>query len=154
MSEIMSRLKFQPRPGPVLPEHRPMYKICQVLLILHMASRGGRSRLPRLHLFNWALKTSARSQQLVGAAQAKSLRVAAWGFDPALAIALRYAVAEGVVNEVSAGYELSDSGVALAKDVANDSELLVAEKKVLLAIGRSGITEGMVDEVAKGWEAA
>jgi enoyl-CoA hydratase/carnithine racemase len=131
-----------------------MYKICQVLLILHMASRGGRSRLPRLHLFNWALKTSARSQQLVGAAQAKSLRVAAWGFDPALAIALRYAVAEGVVNEVSAGYELSDSGVALAKDVANDSELLVAEKKVLLAIGRSGITEGMVDEVAKGWEAA
>src|SRR3546814_3539930 len=64
MTEVEERnwLRFERRPSPVLAEHRPMYKIGQVLLILFLASRGGRSSLPRLQLFNWAMK-SARSEE-------------------------------------------------------------------------------------------
>ena len=151
MTENVASLRFQRQPSPVLSDHRPLYKICQLLLVLHLASRGGRSRLPRLHLFNWALKTEERSQLLVAAAKSKVLRMTAWGFDPALAIALRYAIAEGLIREVSSGYELTDQGTLVADDVAKAQDVFIVEKAVLTAVGK-GITEAMVDAVARGWE--
>jgi hypothetical protein len=152
MTEASVRLKFQRRPAPVMAEHRPLYKICQVLLVLHLASRGSKSSLLRLHLFNWALKRRDRSQQLTVAADAKVLNVTAWGFDPALAIALRYAIAEELIRTVPTGYELTDAGKLFAGEVAKDQTILGADKALLLAVGKN-ITETMVDSVAKGWEA-
>lgn len=148
-----STLKFKRRPAPVLAEHRPLYKISQILLILHLASLGGKSKLTRLHLFNWALKTSERSELLKIAAKTKILRITAWGFDPAFAIALRYAIAEKLVCEVSTGYKLTDRGTIFAKEIVKEQDIFVTEKAVFTAIGKS-ITEAMVDEVAKNWEAA
>ena len=75
MTESMSGLLFERKPSPVLAEHRPLYKIGQVLLILHLASRAGRSRLLRLHLFNWALKSVDRQKLLIHASTAKELKV-------------------------------------------------------------------------------
>ncbi len=149
----VSTLKFKRQPAPVLAEHRPLYKISQILLILYLASRGGKSKLTRLHLFNWALKTSERSELLKTAAKTKILRITAWGFDPAFAIALRYAIAEKLVREMSTGYELTDRGRIFAGQIANEQDIFITEKAVLTAIGKK-ITETMVDEVAKNWEAA
>ncbi len=151
MTDAAIGLRFSRKPSPVFPEHRPMYKISQLLLILYIASRGGRSRLPRLHLFNWALKTRERHSTLVEAAKQKKLTLAAWGFDPAFAIAIRYAIAEGLVREVSSAYELTERGHAVAKAVLADPDVLTEDKSALLAIGK-GITETMVEDVAKGWE--
>lgn len=147
----MAQLQFRRRPSPVMAEHRPLYKIGQLLLILHMASRGGRSRLPRLHLFNWALKEEGRRNQLMLAVQRKVLGVAAWGFDPALAIAIRFAIAEGLLEETTTGYGLSDAGVVFARELVKDPEVFVQEKKFLGDVGKD-ITEVMVEEVASGWE--
>lgn len=153
MTEVLPKLRFQRKPSPVLAEHRPLYKIFQILLVLHIASRGGRSRLIRLHLFNWALKSPERCKQLEDAAKAKRLQMTAWGFDPALAIAVRFAIAEGLIQEVSTGYELTDSGSILAKSVVKDLNVLAEDVASLQAIGK-GISEAMVEEVAKGWEAS
>ncbi len=152
MIEVATGLKFRRQPSPVLAEHRPIYKICQLLLVLHISSRASRSRLPRLHLFNWALRSPERIEQLTRAAAEKVLRVRAWGFDPALAIAVRFAIAEGLVHEASNAYELTDSGMSLVKDILKNRDLFLSDKNALNAIGK-GITEGMVDNVAKGWEA-
>lgn len=151
MSERLAHLRFKRRPSPVMAEHRPLYKIGQLLLILHLASRGGRSRLPRLHLFNWALKEEVRRNQLLVAAQRKALGVAAWGFDPALAIAIRFAIGEGLLDETTTGYGLSDAGVIFARELVKDPELFAQEKKFLREVGKE-ITEIMVEEVASGWE--
>lgn len=148
-----STLKFKRQPAPVLAEHRPLYKISQILLILHLASLGGKSKLTRLHLFNWALKTPERSELLKVAAKTKVLRITAWGFDPAFAIALRYAIAEKLVREMSTGYKLTDQGTIFAKQIAKEQDIFITEKVVLTAIGKN-ITEAMVDKVAKGWETA
>lgn len=145
------RLRFVRRPAPVLAEHRPMYKLGQVLLVLHLASAGGKSRLPRLHLFNWALKDSRRQALLIEAATQRKLNVSAWGFDPALAFAIRFALAEGLLEETSTGYRMTDNGEALVRDVAKDEELFRAEKTFLRTV-RTRITENMVEEVARGWE--
>ncbi|MBW4048798.1 MAG: hypothetical protein HIU89_12985 [Proteobacteria bacterium] len=150
--EERNRLRFERRPSPVLAEHRPMYKIGQVLLILSLASRGGKSSLPRLQLFNWAMKSAKRQEQLVLAVGKKVLQVPAWGFDPALAIAVRLAIAEGLVAENSTGYEISDAGELFVKQILKDADLFGRERLFLSAVGK-GLTEGMVEATASGWEA-
>lgn len=146
-------LRFVRRPSPVLVEHRPLYKITQLLLVLQMSSRGGKSTLPRLHLFNWALKRTDRIQKLVDAAKAKALNMTAWGFDPALAIAIRFAVAEDLVEVSSTGYQLTEKGRTFITEVLKDTSAFASERKLLTQIGKD-ITEGMVEKVAKGWESA
>ena len=157
MTEVVAieprRLRFVRRPSPVLVEHRPLYKITQLLLVLQMSSRGGRSTLPRLHLFNWALKSTNRIQKLVDAAKAEVLHITAWGFDPALAIAIRFAVAENVIEPTSTGYQLTEKGRAFITEVLKDADAFAPERKLLSQIGKD-ITEGMVENVAKGWESA
>lgn len=151
MTEAKTRLLFQRRPAPVMADHRPLYKICQFLLVLRMASRSGKSSLPRMHLFNWALKRRDRSARIIEAAKSKELLVTAWGFDPALAIALKYGIAEGLVRTVSTGYQLTDRGIALADAVVKDKDIFGSEKAILISIGKD-ITDGMVEAVAKDWE--
>lgn len=145
------KLRFVRRPAPVLAEHRPMYKLGQVLLVLHLGSAGGKSSLPRLHLFNWALKDAKRRAALLEAATTRRLNVAAWGFDPALAFAIRYGLAERLVEETTTGYRITEDGDALARDMANDEEVFRTEKEFLRGV-RTRITQTMVDEVARGWE--
>lgn len=147
------RLRFVRRPSPVLVEHRPLYKITQLLLVLQMSSRGGKSTLPRLHLFNWALKNTDRIQKLVDAAEAKVLNITAWGFDPALAIAIRFAVAENMLETTSTGYQITDKGRTFINEVLKDTDAFTPERKLLTKIGKD-ITEGMVEKVAKGWESS
>lgn len=108
--------------------------------------------MPRLQLFNWALKSPDRQERLATAAKVKNLNVQAWGFDPALAIALRFAVAELLVCGVPTGYQITDRGKLFVEDIEKDPELLLQEKEVLRRIGK-GVTETMVDAVAKGWRA-
>jgi len=129
-----------------------MYKIGQILLILSLASRGGKSTLPRLQLFNWALKAVERKEQLVFAVGKKVLQVPAWGFDPAMAIAVRIAIAEGLVAENSTGYEISAAGEFFVAQILKDGDLFAPERSFLSAVGK-GLTEGMVEAAASGWEA-
>jgi hypothetical protein len=144
-------LRFEIRPTPVLPEHRPLLKIAQVLLVLEMASRGAKSSLPRLQLFNWALKSPERISVLRRAAETGRLETVAWGFDPALPIALRFAVAENLIQDVPSGYEMTDKGRAYVSDAVRRN-LLDTERAALAPIGKK-ITEAMTNEVARRWGA-
>ena len=154
MNEIekQRRLRFERRPAPVMAEHRPMYKIGQVLLVLSIASRGTKSSLLRLQLFNWALKSPKRQKQLLNAVEEKELLVTAWGFDPALAIAVRISIAEGLVFQNSTGYEASESGERFVREILQETDLFGSERLFLSAIGK-GLTEGMVEATASGWGA-
>ncbi|MDN3578593.1 hypothetical protein QWZ03_17640 [Chitinimonas viridis] len=104
-----------------------------------------------MQLFNWAMKSTKRQQQLVLAVDEKVLQVPAWGFDPALAIAIRLAIAEGLVAENSTGYEISTDGEFFAKEILKDADLFGRERSFLSAVGK-GLTEGMIDATASGWE--
>lgn len=147
----MNSLRFTIKPAPVLAEHRPLYKIAQVLLILLISSRGGRSSLARLQLFNWALKKKERCQLLENAAGDGLLNTSGWGFDPAVPIALRFAVADGLINDVATGYVLTTDGERFARAVMA-AGLLAPEQEILHKVAKK-ITEGIVNDVAKRWEA-
>lgn len=146
----MAQLKFTRRPLPVLPDHRPVYKIAQVLLVLRY-SRSSKSSLLRLHLFNWALKSPQRMQSLRDAGEGGALLLPTWGFDPALAIALRYALAEQLIFQVANGYQLSEKGTKFIGDALKDPDIFAQERTDLTALGKK-ITETMVESVAKDWD--
>jgi hypothetical protein len=145
----MAILKFSRRPVPVLPEHRSIYKISQVLLVLQF-SRGQKSSLLRLHLFNWAMKSPKRMALLHKAAKGGELALPTWGFDPALVIALRYALAERLILAAANGYQLTDKGKAFIGDALKDVEIFKEEREYILSVGKL-ITETMVESVAKDW---
>ena len=147
----MSSLRFTIKPAPVFPEHRPLYKIAQLVLILQVSSRGSKSSLARLQLFNWALKRKDRGQVLAAAADSGQLSVTGWGFDPAVPIALRFAIADGLIDDVSTGYSLTTVGESFARAVTSAG--LMADDLALLQQIAKKITEGMVNDVAKRWEA-
>lgn len=152
MTDAVASLKFTRRPAPVFPEHRPLYKIGQLVLMLFLACNGAKSSLAKLHLLNWALKDERRWEYLFSAVESKVLKVPSWGFDPTLAIALRFALGERLLDETKAGYKLTDDGRAFAKELLDDPEMFGDEKRLLQRVGKK-ITEEMVDVVAKGWEA-
>jgi hypothetical protein len=152
MTDVVASLKFTRRPAPVFPEHRPLYKIGQLLLTLHLACNGSKGSIAKLQLFNWALKDEQRWQPLIAAVELRVLKVTAWGFDPALAIALRFAAAERLIEETKTGYKLKDEGRLLLSELLEEEDLFADEKRLFQSVGKK-ITEEMVDVVAKGWEA-
>jgi hypothetical protein len=150
MSEHTKTLRFVRRAAPVFPEHRPLYKIAQILLMLELASRGGKSSLPRLQLLNWALKTAPRRARLVEAVKKGQLNLAAWGFDPVVAIALRFAEAEKLIKQTATGYQITNLGKSFTQSVCKDTENLESERSFLTSLGKS-LTEGMVSAVSDKW---
>ncbi|MDX2218049.1 MAG: hypothetical protein SF172_03380 [Burkholderiales bacterium] len=151
MDSPIVELVFRRQPSAVIPEHRPLYKISQLALILNVSSRAGRSKVSRLHLLNWALKKRSRQLLLERAAESGTLRIQAWGFDPILAFAIRFALADGIVADTSTGYELTEKGRSFAMAILKDPTLLASDKVFLERIGK-GITETMVDAVANDWD--
>lgn len=88
---------------------------------------------------------------LSNAAKAGTLTLPTWGFDPALVIALRYALAENLVIQISNGYQLSAKGLNFVNLLMSDLDIFVQERAELAQIG-SKITETMVERVAKDWD--
>lgn len=146
----MSQIEFSKRPTLVIPEHRRLYKIAHISLVLSMCSRSGKSSLARLQLFNWALKTGERRRLLIDAAGKSRLNVPVWGFDPALIIAVKYSVAEGLIRHDGNGYALTAAGESFSKRIRADNEVLFEDKEFFSVVGKK-ITEAMVDQVAKSW---
>lgn len=146
----MSRIKFTPRASPVLAEHRNIYKISQILLILHFSCRGAKASLPKLQLFNWAMKDRTRQELLIHAAKTSKLNINAWGFDPILTIALNFAVAENLIKITTTGYELTEFGLIFVNEIIKDIEVLTKEKEFLKSVSKS-VGESMIDEVTKNW---
>ena len=146
----MTRLKFTQRPTPVLAEHRTLYKIAQILLVLDICGRGRRSSVLKLHLFNWAMKSESRLKQLQLASRKGGLDLPIWGFDPALGVALKFAIEEQLIVGDSTAIEVSDAGIEFLNFIVKDKELLMREKVALRLIGK-GVTEKMVESIAKGW---
>lgn len=147
----MATIKFTPRPMPVLTELRPMYKICQALLILHICGLGNKCSLVKLHLMHWAMKSPRRMETMTLAAKLGQISLPVWGFDPALSIALQLAFRDGLIEATTTGFKLLPKGLQLVTDIMNDGTVMADEKTTLSTIGRK-ITEGMVKTISKEWE--
>lgn len=146
----MAILKFTHRPIPVITELRPMYKICQALLILEITAHGSKCSLIKLHLMNWAIKAQNRVETMRVAANLGQITLPVWGFDPALSIALNLAYSDSLVEPTKTGFKTTSKGKELVKKIMSDGTVMVEEKAALISIGKK-ITEDMVKTVSKEW---
>lgn len=146
----MSKLTFNRKPMPILAEHRPLYKIAQILLVLNLASRGKKSSLMRLHLFSWVLKDPKRKGILIESANRGKVLFGVWGVDPAVNYSLHYALAEGLIEKDGPSYKLTVKGVAFVNKVS-ESGVFESDSSFLRSLGLK-VTEGMVKSIVEGWE--
>ena len=134
---------------PIFADYRPLYKIVQLLLVLFLSSRGGKSSLIRLQLFNWVLKEEERRKLLSNAVRNKTLDTSVWGLDPSLNSAVQFALAEQLIERCSTGVILSDSGRIYIKELI-EKEILIEDIEFLTGIGK-GITESMIEQASNSW---
>lgn len=147
---MMSKLTFHRKPMPLMAEHRPIYKITQLLLVLYLSSRGKKSSLIRLHLFSWVLKDELRKKMLLESANQNQILFGVWGVDPAVNISLQYAEAEGLISKSGLSYKLTQDGAKYVSEI--DSEMAFKDDYFFLQSIGSKITEGMVANIIREWE--
>jgi hypothetical protein len=147
---MMSKLTFHRKPMPLMAEHRPIYKITQLLLVLYLSSRGKKSSLIRLHLFSWVLKDEIRKKMLLESANQNQILFGVWGVDPAVNISLQYAEAEGLISKSGLSYKLTQDGAKYVSKI--DSEMAFKDDYFFLQSIGSKITEGMVENIIREWE--
>lgn len=145
----MTKLSFHRRPMPIFADYRPLYRMAKFLLVLYLSSRGGKSSIIRLQLFNWVLKDDLRRKMLSKAADDGSLDISVWGLDPSLNSAIQFSLAEGLVERCSNGVSLTDLGKSYIKDLI-DREIFKDDVEFLKEIGKD-ITETMVSQTSDSW---
>lgn len=147
---MMSKLTFHRKPMPLMAEHRPIYKITQLLLVLNISSRGKKSSLIRLHLLSWVLKDEIRKKMLLESVNQNQILFGVWGVDPAVNISLQYAEAEGLISKSGLSYKLTQDGAKYVSQI--DSEMAFKDDYFFLKSIGSKITEGMVENIIREWE--
>ena len=134
---------------PIFAEYRPLYKISHILLILYLCSRGGKSSLIKLQLFNWVIKDKSRNRFLLEAADAGVLNVNVWGLDPTVNSAIQFGMAEKLLETSSNGVTITSIGKEYIKDII-ENNVIEADVNFLTRIGKK-ITETMVSDVSDTW---
>jgi len=134
---------------PIYADHRPLYKIAQILLVLAVSSRGGKSSMIRLHLFNWVMKENKRKDLLVNAAKNGGLNINVWGLDPFLNSAIQFALAERLVERCSNGISITEKGKVYIKIIQED-QILDEEYLYFKSLGKR-ITETMIEKASESW---
>jgi len=141
-------LRFKRRPMAIAAELRPDWKIGAMLLILHISSRGGKSSLRRLHILNWALRSSKNRAEFEQVREHQQpLFSFQFRFEPALGRAINLAVGEEYVEWVGGNrLQITPKGQRWVKDILKDKSVMQQEREFLERIGKD-ITEGIATEM-------
>ena len=148
MEGTIQKISFSKKPIPLPADYRPLYKIAQIVLILKLVCRSSSSKLLKLHLFSWALKSEKNRTELRGFINSNfTNEFSVWGIEPSLNRALHIAVAEEICNYSNGNYTLTEKGNELYELIANDEEILSFEKAYLSQIGKNKITDSRLNKI-------
>lgn len=143
------KISFTPQNKPIYPELRIIYRIVQVLLVLKICSRGNKSSLIRLHLFNWGLSSKENRTALLKFAQQTSNSINFWSIDPMLNRAIEFAVAENLIDRGLNSYSITVKGLSYIDSISSIDEI-EKDIKFLELLGKN-ITESSVNKQLDLW---
>jgi hypothetical protein len=143
----IKEIRFKRKKVPISPELRPMYRISQIILILHLSSTKQTASLLKLQLFNWGLQNQGRYERLIELKETGKFPVIR--FDPFLNRALNYGVAMGVFifNDTNGKFSLSEKGEVLAQNILEE-DVFSEEKKFLKKI-KKGLSDAYILQLFK-----
>ena len=129
-------------------ELRPDWKIGAVLLILHLSSHGGKSSLRRLHILNWALRSSKNRAEFEQVREHQHpLFSFQFRFEPALGRAINLAVGEKLIEWVGGDrLQITAKGKRWVTEILKDEAVMQEERDFLKRIGKS-VTEPVATEM-------
>src|ERR1700690_3340095 len=140
--------RFTRRPMAIAAELRPDWKIGALLLILHLSSHGGKSSLRRLHILNWALRSSKNRAEFEQVREHQQpLFSFQFRFEPALGRAINLAVGEKLIEWVGGDrLQITAKGKRWVTEILKDEDVMQEERDFLERIGKS-ITEPVATEM-------
>jgi len=142
------RSGFRTRKMPLIADYRPLYKVGLILIILRMASNGGKASLNKLHFVIYALKSYSNRDFIKNILEHdNTLAIVCWGVEPALNRALVLAESDHLLRMKDDKYFLTEKGEAFAKLIEKDKELFIAEKEFLTFIGKKKVTEAYISKL-------
>ena len=147
--ELDVPFKFQSRPESIPPDFRPLWRIGLIVIVLKY-TRGNKSSLGRLHIFNWALINQENRPQLRLLIDEKispdSLIIR---IEPSLNRAIDLAIGQKLVELVSGNkIQLTEDGITFSEDLLSSNDIFVQEKIFLNKYGKK-ITESIVQTLFK-----
>ncbi|WP_339194513.1 hypothetical protein MKY27_09195 [Solibacillus sp. FSL R5-0449] len=132
----IKEIRFSRKKVPISPELRPMYRISQITLILHLSSTKQTASLLKLQLFNWGMQNHGRYERLLNLKETGNFPIIS--FDPFLNRALNYGVAMGVFifNDSTGKFSLTEKGEVFAQSILKE-DVFLEEKNFLTTIKKS-----------------
>jgi len=151
--ELDTAFLFNTRPESIPADLRPLWRISLILLILRIASRGGKSSFSRLHLLNWSLIATTNYETLKEIIKGNMQpQVAVVRIDPAVSYAVDFAVGEGLMKKENGNHiALTEAGSKKADILIKTSGAFEIEKRILNEFGKT-INEKFVNKIFWGKE--
>lgn len=142
---------FQEKPFALPSDHRPLWRISLLLLIIKICSRGSKISLKKLHMVNWIISASERITLIIDCIKLKlppaGITVR---FDPALGRAIEFAVSEELVQRLDGSrISLTNKGDSFIKEIIA-ADCFDHEKDILAEI-KPILTEKIVEQILR-WE--
>ncbi len=153
MELYADKITFSKKPISIPPEYRPSYTIGLIVLILKICCQSSKSSLLKLHLINWALKSTENKDSLkkfILSNYTESSKT--WGIEPSLNRALNYSVHEGICSIKDGKYQLKEKGEAFYTKIIENTEFLDEEIDFLKFLGKRKITDNRIDSIYKKWK--
>lgn len=151
-NEINEKIIFTSRPESIPGDMRPSWRIGLILLILSITSRGGKSSILRISVFNWALRNKVNQQNLLNLLNnITSPDLIYFRNDPTLLRAIDFGIGFGYIDSLGDRVRLSIKGNKLVQQIMINKDIYIEEKKFLSEIGKSKINETFVKQlITKG----
>lgn len=147
-------ISFTERKTPLYPSYRPMYKVAQILLILHYNGYAGKASLLKLHLFSWAMKSYENIDSLIEFVTSNyEQKLHFFGIESTLNRALNLAYAEKLIDLENGSYKLLEKGKQFAEKLIEDETIFVNEKQTLQLVGKK-IPERIINNLVNHWNNA
>lgn len=147
-------ITFTERKTPLYPSYRPMFKVAQILLILHYNGYAGKASLLKLHLFSWAMKSYENMNSLKDFVTSNDQqKLHFFGIESTLNRALNLAYAEKLIDFENGSYKLLEKGKLFAEQIIEDETLFINEKQVLQLVGKK-IPERIINKLVNNWNNA
>jgi len=143
------QIKITQKPFNISSNARIVYRIIQLLLILHF-SRGKSAFLSKIHLLVWVLGERERMDLLLRSKELNyNKSIGLWSIDKYTNQALLYMYEDGFCNINNSSYSLTDKGKEFIKKIIDDKEVFLNDKNFFKKLG--SIRKEDIEKLERLW---
>ena len=143
------KIQVTQKPFNISSNARVLYKIIQLLLILHF-SRSKKATLSKIHLLVWVLEKKERMKSILRSKELNYNKdIGLWGINTHTNQALLYMFEDSLCDINKKTYTLTNNGKEFIEKIIKDKEVFLDEKEFFKKLG--SIREEDIRKLEKLW---